>query len=611
MDGQNVRLAASAVAAVAAIAVVLRQSGYVVKGPWSGAASTATSTLSRHVVSESLKQRGAAPVVAEHLSLQQRLDLRALQSLTYLLGAFGPRGFNAKDCAAGTMIASPSRPQDREEDENENYYFQWPRDGALCLREVVRRFILAQNGSLIGVHGERSKELEVIIRDFITMNAKLQHTANPSGAFETGGLGEPKFNVDGSPFEADWGRPQNDGPALRAVSLLNYANYLVNTKDPAALQYVISVLFRPSAAHSPTIIKDDLDYVARKWKDSTFELWEEVNADSAEGGHFHMLMVQRRALLAGANFAVRPEIKDAWSAGRYRAEANAISEHLEKFWNVEGKLGLEGGPDINDPPMAIDWNDARNLGKIPKALLHQPHIVGTLARLNGQQKPCQVDTAVLLGITHGYDGDVTGEASAKGPKPDPWLPWGERSLATLDRLVDVFGIVYPINAGRSGATGILCGRYPEDVYDGIVQSIGHPWFLCTHGVAEVLAITARHFAALPSEPIVVTEATASFWTKASSAGAAATEKGASSVGIGTYARAHPDTGKTYEALLTGLQRMVDGYLGVCDEFVGRHDRMSEQIERRRGAMRGARELSWSYASFLSAMAARNGDFVRI
>ena len=43
-----------------------------------------------------------------------------------------------------------------------------------------------------------------------------------------GGLGEPKFKVDKTCFNQDWGRPQNDGPALRSTVLLNIAKVLGN-----------------------------------------------------------------------------------------------------------------------------------------------------------------------------------------------------------------------------------------------------------------------------------------------------------------------------------------------------------------------------------------------
>ncbi|PWN32105.1 Six-hairpin glycosidase [Meira miltonrushii] len=545
MEDINVRLVASLVVGVTATAFAVRQlSGDQIQSLFSSRAK---------------ERRHIAPSVKAKLALWRKLDLRSLQSLTYLLAAFGPKGYNAPGCSPGCMIASPSRPEDRPggKDENENYFFQWPRDSALCLREVIRRAILAEQGRTVGVQNENAFELHTIIRDFAKMSIKLQHTANRSGTFQTGGLGEPKFNVDGSSFEADWGRPQNDGPALRAISMLFYANYLLSIDDKEALDYVRSTLYRSSAATSSSLIKDDLDYVARAWQENSYELWEEVSADVKNGGgHFHTLMVQRRALLAGAQFAVRPEIGDAWSAGRYRTAAKAITKHLETFWNPEGKLEREGGPQYEDGPLAIHWDDDRNLGKIPKKLLHKPHVIGT-----------------------------------------------DRALVTLDRLVDVFKIVYPINAKRSPSTGVLCGRYPEDVYDGVQQSIGHPWFLCTHAIAEVLAITAQHFAALPYLPIVVTKETQDFWTKVGNAAAGCQIE--TNIDVGTFKRGDP----IYEQLTAGLWSMSDAYLAVCDEYVGEADMMSEQIERNRGKMRGARELSWSYASFMSAIAARQGHFL--
>lgn len=533
-------IATSGLAAVSAMAVAItiyRQSGWTIF-------STTRSKIPRQITST--------------LDFSTRLSRRSLNSLTYLLAAFGPNGYNAPGCAPGCMIASPSRPSSRPgvKDENENYFFQWPRDSGLCLREVIRCLKKVECGQMIGVNNENGKELDQIIRDAVAMNLKLQHVKNPSGTFETGGLGEPKFNVDGSAFTDDWGRPQNDGPALRSIALLGYATYILKTR-PNAMIYILENLYSNSANGS-TVIKDDLDYLVREWQSNTYELWEEVQADQNGGGHFHTLMVQRRALLSGATFAKRPEIHDEESAKRYEEAASAITELLENFWNPSGQLNMEGGPDGE-----IDWDDAKNLSQIPKSLLHRPHVVGILKRLNGQAKPCAVDTAVLLGFTHGFDGDLTAEGSH-------WSPWSERCLTTLDRLVDVFQIVYSINKNRSSTKGVMCGRYPEDVYDGVVTSIGHAWFICTQGIAEVLYIVAQHYVTSP-HPIHITNLTLSFWKKVSS-----------DAKVGTYERGQYQ----YETLMKNLWAMADGYLAVCEEYVGKGDLMSEQVERNNGKMRG-------------------------
>jgi len=50
--------------------------------------------------------------------------------------------------------------------------------------------------------------LEALIRSYIKAQAAIQVTPNPSGDLWTGGLNEPKFHVDGSRFDGEWGRPQ-------------------------------------------------------------------------------------------------------------------------------------------------------------------------------------------------------------------------------------------------------------------------------------------------------------------------------------------------------------------------------------------------------------------
>ena len=53
--------------------------------------------------------------------------------------------------------------------------------------------------------GEDSS-LRTLIDQFVTAEAQLQETSNPSGTISTGGLGEPKFNIDMTAFTGPWGR---------------------------------------------------------------------------------------------------------------------------------------------------------------------------------------------------------------------------------------------------------------------------------------------------------------------------------------------------------------------------------------------------------------------
>lgn len=70
--------------------------------------------------------------------------------------------------------------------------------------------------------------LQTVIEQYVNAQAYQQTVSNPSGDLSSGaGLAEPKFNVDLSAFTGAWGRPQRDGPALRAIALIDFGNWLL------------------------------------------------------------------------------------------------------------------------------------------------------------------------------------------------------------------------------------------------------------------------------------------------------------------------------------------------------------------------------------------------
>lgn len=73
--------------------------------------------------------------------------------------------------------------------------------------------------------------LQTVIEEYINSQAYLQTVSNPSGDLSTGGLAEPKFNVDETAFTGSWGRPQRDGPALRATTLISFGQWLIVKLD--------------------------------------------------------------------------------------------------------------------------------------------------------------------------------------------------------------------------------------------------------------------------------------------------------------------------------------------------------------------------------------------
>jgi glucoamylase len=96
--------------------------------------------------------------------------------------------------------------------------------------------------------------LQTEIENYINAQATLQTVSNPSGDLFSGGLGEPKFNADGSAFTGAWGRPQRDGPALRATALIAYSKWLINNGYSSTASSIVW-----------PVIQNDLSYVAQYW----------------------------------------------------------------------------------------------------------------------------------------------------------------------------------------------------------------------------------------------------------------------------------------------------------------------------------------------------------
>ncbi|KAG0762055.1 hypothetical protein G6F32_007237 [Rhizopus arrhizus] len=167
-----------------------------------------------------------------------------------------------------------------------DYFYTWTRDAALVVR----------------VLSDLSQTDDNILKDYIDFQTHIQNTPTVCHC-----LGEPKFNPDGTGYTGSWGRPQNDGPAERAITLIKIANRL---KDPAYVSQKIV-----------PILEKDLDYILQVWEQPCFDLWEEV-----DGSHFYTLMAMQRALLDAFEF---------FNLSKYRSTAYRIQEKIERFWSSE------------------------------------------------------------------------------------------------------------------------------------------------------------------------------------------------------------------------------------------------------------------------------------
>lgn len=416
------------------------------------------------------------------------------------------------DAVAGVVVASPSR---REP----NYYYHWVRDASLVMNVIVKKYVMAKNN--------KEKHLyHTLLLDFINFSKSNQTTLNLSG-----GLGEPKFNVDGSAYMESWGRPQNDSPALRALTFIHLAKvWLSEKREPL----VRSLLYSKSFT---SVIKADLEYVSHHWRDTCFDLWEETR-----GRHFYTLMVERAALIEGAHLA--RELKDYLAADWYFAQAQIITNELNRFWSPEQNIVMQ-----------------------------------TLDRDGGSDyKFSNLDSATVLAVLH----------STLSHKDGFYDVSDDRIQATVYALEKKFSEIYEIN--KKGHRGIAIGRYPEDRYNGRFNdlnftqynNLGNPWFLTTLAFAEFYYRLVKEIQ--DENKIEITSRNLQFWN---------------ALGYGKN--------KNIQYLLAALKTKGDDFMYTV-QFHMNGSHMSEQFSRYTGYMEGAADLTWSYESFLRAIEQRSTIF---
>lgn len=399
--------------------------------------------------------------------------------------------------------------------------------------------------------------LATVLDAYTTLQQTIQHTSNPSGNFDDlSGLGEPKFEIDGTPFTDSWGRPQRDGPALRALTLIHYLREYNASHPTLWTSSEADDFFAPfyEASMPPTsVIKADLEYVSHYWNQSGFDLWEEV-----EGLHFFTLMVSARSLREGSQIA--RIFGDLGAADWYTLQAGYIENLLSKFWNKQ-----------------------------------KGHLVETLwSRRSG------LDCGLLLGSLHALPADGS-------DKDAIYTPWSDEILVSLLALSRDQRDRFPINSNPQFSSdnddeadandeepfeGTGLGRYPEDTYNGYATAYhGNPWFLCTSSAAEVLYRTASHLTS--SSNLTISPLSRPFY-------ASLLASSSLDVTEGTYG----PSDALFHSIVERLGLVGDQFLEVVKQHVDAKGSMSEQFDKETGFMTGARDLTWSYGAFLQAVRAR-------
>ncbi|HEX3602891.1 MAG TPA: glycoside hydrolase family 15 protein [Steroidobacteraceae bacterium] len=307
----------------------------------------------------------------------------------------------------GSIVASPVL---GAYDPEPDYFFHWLRDSAVVIDAARILFADADTGfdtlphfadfvrfslSLQNLDGRTlgdSAWRETVAPDFRRFLRTPEDFAAAHGETLAG---ETRVNPDGTLDISNWPRPQNDGPALRALALLHW-------RSAAPLDSGLT-------AEVDALLRSDLRYTQRHWRENCFDIWEEE-----KGLHYYTLRTAATALETGADWLERQG--EPAEAAVYRADAGAIQRMLDDYWREDLQFYKSRVLESNAPSTK------------------------------------ELDISVIFAAIH------AGGGARSHSVEDP------RMHATLCRLEALFDAEYAINRNRGVGRGPAMGRYAGDVY---------------------------------------------------------------------------------------------------------------------------------------------------
>lgn len=432
------------------------------------------------------------------------------------------------DINLGVIIASNSHC-------NPNYFFQWIRDSSITSLYLIS-FGLPTNFTLYNN----------LLLLYINNSKALQRIDNNSGNFSSvhnwTNLGEPKFYCNNTRFDSVWGRPQNDGPALRLISILTYLAKTVPNNNNNNNTLSTSLL--------DEICQFDLQFVLMNWNLPTFDPWEEIYSLHFFNNMVHLYSLKLYQSLVPNN--------------KHSSSINRTIDSLEIFIKNE----------YVDSKQAI--------------LIETPTIRHT--------RPSQLDIAVVIAslITHPIDSLQLG-IQMPFDVDDPLV------LNVLYRLIQSMKSLYPINHNKNLSGAVALGRYPEDVYDGIDVSEGNPWFLTTCQGANLLYRLIKSLIDKGADLSVVLEEN-SFWNLFFQVDSSLLSNTTDHYRINVTL---PYNSNAFNDTLRQIFNFADGFIQIIKTHVNSNGEMSEQFNKHTGYLTGASNLTWSYVEFVNAIKARD------
>lgn len=426
------------------------------------------------------------PKIAQHM---YSLMLRNVCSDGFLFSdPYNPATLSVPGC----IIAAPSFPGNTSAI-NQDYVFNWVRDGAITAMEIAEANQPTAPGSAV----------QPLI-DYVNFAQICQSNATPT-------LGHACFTIIGQ--SRPW-TEQSDGPALQTLTMLAAFNQL-----DAATQ-----------ATAKAVIATNLGYLLNVYQSPTTNLWEEHN---------------------GYSFFARAAQLKCFQAIQANRLGIPVPVGIDSAISWLQNTGLPG-----------HWNGTTYVSMLPA----------------GSPIPAGYDTnidivcACIYGAVPCTDTKLLASAA--------WLRYQFANSNSPD--------VYPINVSDNNqGLGPLMGRYPSDIYDGDTsdQTPGdHPWALCTCNLAQLYYKLAN--AITQSQSVPLDQFSTNFFAQLGVTNATTPAQAASA-----------------------LQDAGDAMIGAV-LYHSDHLELSEQFDGTTGFEKSVKNLTWSYAAFLSAVREKTGQSVQ-
>lgn len=246
-----------------------------------------------------------------------------------------------------------------------SYFYHWSRDGAL----TINTLFTFTNKTFSQKYSD----------DYLKWIQIIQSKKDPNGIDIRI---EPKYEIPlGNAYTGAWCRPQNDGPGLQAISLINTAS---------------------NVAKSWSTIKYNLDYIVSGYNSDTCDLWEEItNKD-----FFWNRVTMAKALSLGSKFASTLGYNN--EAETWKTTANLIKSYIySTHWN--GFYFYESNNRPVDGAVIVGLNDGYDeIDNFLDPLSYE--VASTIYYYNqvfSNEYPINSKDKSLYGILYGrYPGDV-------------------------------------------------------------------------------------------------------------------------------------------------------------------------------------------------------------